>query len=755
MSWSVADAPRTGVIASTAVRAVALASFAVLLVARPARAVPYETFIDVSDQAELDDLLASQDISDDTYNDLLDLLQRGIDLNNASRSELYALPNLTFEDVDKILAYRGLNQGVIRDPADLVGAGALSEEKLLAISAFLIVRLPGEDPLSLHGWARVQTRASNGDRLPSGELLPAPFAFRARVTAARHVQAGVAMTTTRLRIGSPVYDPNRDALIADKRGYRFHVPKVYVKWETDDATLIGGSYRAGFAQRLVFDNSSQYSPNGLYSDDILFFSADLDRECRESQGELSASPCAGAAGDQYVTPDFRWRDGLFGVGAGFKKLGIGTGWLQGYVWASMSRRSIYQYELYRPSADCEDPSDDNNPACAAPTVYVRNEDDLLAPTSRFSFQTLPNIFGERLAGTNLTFYADRRNSVGATVYGASEQNLVDGIELDFQEWSRLPIGRRFGAAGVNFSFGKQWLDVFGEAALSFDRQPGTPPTEGGGGPAGILRVTATRKKEELEAVFRYYGIDYANPYARPISQPDEFDGLRARDEMGVRLRYLNTQKHMSLRALVDVWVPPSTLRDDAPAGHAQPRLDSYVRADVRTTDELRLGLWLRYQDKDLKEGGHDQCYEVSTETSETGDPVPCSGRQLTSIVRARYQPRRKLAITAMLQHQMLDDRSQSTTAFRHDLAGWGIVTWNPDPDFRMRARVRYLAEAVADAGYLETSVSGLVDAGFRLRSRDTLRVRMDTKVWLDDRMSTMERAPNPELQLWLSYEARL
>jgi hypothetical protein len=52
-------------------------------------------------------------------------------------------------------------------------------------------------------------------------------------------------------------------------------------------------------------------------------------------------------------------------------------------------------------------------------------------------------------------------------------------------------------------------------------------------------------------------------------------------------------------------------------------------------------------------------------------------------------------------------------------------------------------------------VSGMVDAAFRVRMRDTVRVRMDTKLWLDQRASTMIRSPNPELQVWLSYEAHL
>ena len=51
--------------------------------------------------------------------------------------------------------------------------------------------------------------------------------------------------------------------------------------------------------------------------------------------------------------------------------------------------------------------------------------------------------------------------------------------------------------------------------------------------------------------------------------------------------------------------------------------------------------------------------------------------------------------------------------------------------------------------------AALVDTAFRVRTRDTFRVRIDGKWWLDKRMSTIERVPNPEVNLWLFYEARL
>jgi hypothetical protein len=740
------------VVASSAVRTALLALILLLVCARPAAAIPYETFIDVDDQSDLEDLLAAQDITQDTYDELLDLLDRGIDLASADRNELYALPNLTYEDVDKIIDYRKLQKGIIRDPADLVAAGALSQEKLLAISVFLVVRPPGENPMNLHGSVTAMTRWTVTDKLAP------PAYLRARFTAAKHLTAGLALTTTRLQIGDPVYDPNRAALIADPRSYQVHLPKVFLKWETEDLAAIIGSFRAGFGQRLIFDDSRDYTPNGLYLDDQLFQSADLSRDCRESTGELDASPCTGAAATKYVSPDFITREALFGGGVGAKKLEVpGAGWFQAFAWASAATRSIYQYELVD-SSICDDPHATTD-VCKAPTVFVRPEGNPLTPTPQFAFATLPNVFGERLVGANVSYFADRRNIIGITAYGATETNLVKGIALDFQDWSRFPTGRTFGAAGANFQFGRDWLDLFGEAGMSVTTavdptgQNATDRVLAGGGPAAILRMTATRKHEELEVVARYYGTHYSNPYARPISQPDTYDGQRAADETGLRTRYITSTKRYTIRALLDLWVPPSTIQK----GDWQPKLDTYVRTDVRSSDELRLGLWLRYQDKDLTKGGHDQCFEVITETDPIDGPIPCAGRQLTTIGHVGYMPQKDLSMTLMLEHQLLDDNSTSAskTSFRQDIAAWAIALWHPSTDLRVRGRVRYLDEAIASDTYLERSLSALVDVAVRARSRDAVRVRVDTKFWLDNRASTQTRDPNPELQVWLSYEAHL
>jgi hypothetical protein len=705
---------------------------ALLAVARPAAASPYEVFVDVETEEDLYDLLASQQISDETFEILLDLFQRGIDLDTASREELYTLPNLTYGDVDGILAYRA-EVGHIVNPSDLVANGVLTEDKLLGVAAFLVVRTPGQAPFATAGWVRLQTRwSAEDDQAP-------PFGLRARITTAKHLTLGVAATTTRNRLGEVVYDPNRDALVADLPTYQVHVPKAFARWETDQLVAIGGTYRIGFGQRLTFDNSSDYTPNGIYIDDKLTRDDALTRACKESQGELDASPCSGAAGDVYITPDFKWSAALLGVAVGLKHVEVGQGWAQAYAWGSYQPKSIYQYELYD-RGRCEDPHADDDPACAAPGVYVRR-DDPLEPTSRFSFQTLPSMFVETVAGANATYYASRRASVGVTGYAATTKWLTRGIELDAQEWSRQPSGGGFGAAGVNVAFGHDWLDVFAEATHSFDSVVGAE----GGAPAVVARATATWKKKELEASFRWFDDGFVNPYARPIAAADEFEGQRARDEVGGRLRYTGKHgKQLNLRAAIDLWYTPS---DGAS------KMLGYVRTDVDVTRQLRWGVWAQYQDKDLAEGGRGECFEVSTEFDENGEPIPCAGQKLQLTGRLRWAPEKSWNLSGQLQGELVDD-GKYPDAYRKDLSAWVIATVKPAERVRVRARARYLTEDIADSASLEESLWTYVDFTYRLRRRDNLRLRYDLFIWLDDRDSTQERSPNPEHWLWAEYEAK-
>lgn len=712
---------------------VALILAAAIVLPRAAAAHPYETFINVDDEEDLYDLHATGQIDDSTLAELVEVMQRGVDLNKADREELYSLPNLTYDEVDAILAYR-TTAGWIRDPIDLVVNGVLSQEKLEAIAGFLVVSSQTQPLFATDGWIRSQTRwtVSDNDSTP-------PVALQARISTLEHLTVGMASTLSRNRISDVVYDPTRGALSARPADTQVHVPKLYARWEGDKWGAIAGTYRIGFGQRLTFDNTSLYTPNGFVVDDQLYRDDYLVTACKESAGELPTSPCTGPAGDEYTTPDYRWRDGLLGAAIGMHDVPVGSGTLQSYGFFSYQPRSIYQYELYDKDT-CDDPRNDDDPACAAPTVYRRGADPL-DPTTRFSYETLPDMYAEMTAGGNVSYQTGRRSHIGVTGYGSSVNWLTRGIDLDFQEWSRYPYGGPFGAVGADGAIGFGMNDLFGEVTRSFDSTPG-----GGGGFAGIVRlVTTLAHHNELETSVRYYDTDFKNPYARPIAAADELEGSRARDEEGVRLRYTALfDKRLALRAMADGWRSPSD-------GSSNILLEE--RSDLDLTDQYGVGLWAEYENKDLEQNGVGDCFSIPTMTDESGEPIPCAGEKYQVTGRFRYTPVKRYSLVAQYSHSILGD-NHDTSSYRQDAQASLIATAKPTDDIRVRARSRYLFQDIADNTYLEQSLWSYIDLEYRLRQRDKLELRYDLYIYFDKRMNTEARTPSPEHWLWLSYESR-
>ena len=712
---------------------VALVLAATIVLPRVAAAHPYETFIDVDSEEDLYDLHATGQIDDSTLAELVEVMQRGVDLNKADREELYSLPNLTYDEVNAILTYRD-TAGFIRDPVDLVVNDVLSQDKLEAIAAFLVVSSPSRPLFATDGWIRSQTRwtVNDGDKTP-------PVALQARLSTLQHLTVGAASTLSRNRISDVVYDPTRGALSARAADDQVHVPKLYAEWEGDKWAAIAGTYRIGFGQRLTFDNTSLYTPNGFVVDDQLYRDDYLVTACKEAAGELPTSPCTGVAGDEYTTPDYRWRDGLLGAAVGMHDVPVGTGTLQSYGFFSYQPRSIYQYEIYDKNT-CDDPHNDGDPGCSAPTVYKRGEDPL-DPTSRFSYETLPDMYAEMTAGGNVSYATGRRSHIGVTGYGSTINWLTRGVNLDFQEWSRYPYGGPFGAVGADGAIGFGMNDLFGEVTRSFDSTPG-----GGGGFAGLVRlVTTLAHHNELETSVRYYDTDFKNPYARPIAASDELEGSRARDEAGLRLRYTALlDKRLSLRAMADGWRSPSD-------GSSNILLEE--RSDVDLTDQYGVGLWALYENKDLGQNGVGQCFSIPTMTDENGAPIPCAGEKYQVTGRFRYTPVKRYSLVAQYSHAILGD-NHDTSSYRQDAQASLIATAKPTDDIRVRARTRYLFQDVADNTYLEQSLWSYVNLEYRLRQRDKLSLRYDLYIYLDKRMNTAARTPSPEQWLWLSYESR-
>ncbi len=737
--------------------AAAVVSCALFALPISAQAAPYGTFIDVDDEEDLQDLNSAGDITGETYETLVELMRRGLDLNTASRDDLYTLPNLSYEDVDAILAFRK-EAGAISDPAALVIADVLDRTTMASIAAFLVVNEAGRKLSTTSGRIRFRTAWSQKDR-----LVP-PMAIDAQVETARHLSLGFAAVLGRLQPQDVRWDPQRQALSADAPRPQPHLPKIYAMWDTEKWGVIAGTYRIGFGQRLTFDNTRNYTPNGFTRDQYIYpRRVDLTGSCRESSGELTDSPCAGELGDTYITPDFRWQQTLRGVAIGVKHITAGPGWIQAYSWGSYAHKSIYQYRLYN-AERCDDPANDDDPACASLDVYKR-QDDLLAPTSELSFATLPRMYREAIGGANASYFFNRRSHVGITGYGADIKWLVEGADLDFQEWDRTPYGGPFGALGLNGSWGHRWSDLGLEVTRSFDSMDKVTPNSGGGGFAAIGRHTATwgnTNSHQIETIVRFYGTDYSNPYARPLSSPDTFDGSRARDEAGGRLLYqARINKRYNLRTYINLWTSPS---------RGTPQLIYYLRADAQLAKWVVPGIWMQYQDKDLRASGRGGCFggdptysalvsgdddtfDLPLPGTLTTEPPRCGGSQLRFNLLAKFIPHKRLTITPRYQHRLIDD-SRYPDGFRQDAQAWLTFNARPIDPLRLRLRMRYLFQGIDDNTYLEQSLWSYLSVGYLVKRALLLQIRYDVYAWLDARDSTQSRLPSPENRLFLEIEGR-
>ena len=685
-------------------RAFALASLITLTPCR-ASAVQYEIFIDVETEEDLYDLLATEQISESSFNALLLLYQTRVELNRANRQRLYLLPNLDYGHVDRILAYR-TEAGAIHELRDLVAAGVLEATLVDAVRTFVIVRPPDAPKSQTTGFMRIQSRWSGRyDRLPPASAL------QARVKTLRNLDIGGAGALTRNGLHRVRWDPNRAAFSAEPEGVRFDLPKLYVEWEDDKWEIIGGTYRVGFGQRLTFDVTDQITPNGFFGDYELRRNNELRLRCRRSAGELQASPCPTDRVAR-VTPDYAWTNRLTGVAVGLKDLPVGHGWLQAYAWGSYQVHRIPQIEIADTSS-CNDPRRDEDAACRAPRVYVRTGDPT-APASTVTFATLPAMYAEALAGANASYFWNDRAHLGLTGYGSMPRWLVQGAKLGFQEFSRKPFGGPFGAVGVNAAFGFGAQDFFAEVARSFDAQ-----TDGGGGYGAIVRSVTTLPTTEVDVSARYYESSYVNPYARPVSAPDELDGLRARDEAGLRLRATTQlRRHVGLRTVADGWRQLSS-------GAFNGLL--FARTDLQVASSWAWALWTEYRNS--------------------------TGQRFLLATQLAYEPIRRLTLSGQFQHRWVGERLGSH-ALQRDIAAILNVTTRPIDILRVRIRVRYDFEGIGENHRFPQALWAYLDTALTVRERDMLRVRYDFRVFLDRRESTLARVPNPEHWLWMEYVFR-
>ena len=431
----------------------------------------------------------------------------------------------------------------------------------------------------------------------------------------KHLQAGFALTIDAARASAtPVYDPNRDALIADRRGYqRRTCRRCSSSGRTDDRRRD----RRHLPRRLRRSGSCSTTRSTTRRTASTSTTSCSTRRTSSAtatspRGELPTSPCTGAArralrdaGLPLARRPVRRRRGREAARARRRlaagvRVGVGVAALDLPVRARRSRRDVRRSARRRQIRSAR-----------APTVFVRPDGDLLlTPTSRFTFETLPNVFrgAARRRQRQLLRRSPQlgrphrvRRDARRTSSTASISTPRSGRASRRAARSARPARTsRSGATGSTCSARPR------SASTRLARRPAAR-SEGGGGPAALLRVTATQEAAGARGRAPLLQRRLREPVrapdlaARRVRRP-------ARARRGRRAPAL-LQHRQAAHACARCSTSGTRCRRFGDEQHPRPHAAQARHAtSARTSgprDELRLGLWVRYQDKDLLAGGHD------------------------------------------------------------------------------------------------------------------------------------------------------
>ncbi len=668
----------------------ALLTLWLLLAVTGAWAEPYEAGLSIRDEADLRALYEDGVLPEEDFETLRELLRTGVDVRTASREALYALPGLTWAQVDALLAYRARVEGAFR-PEALVAAGVLTAEQLQRVRPFLAGEAPGTRAVS--GRLRLLTAYGAADGLVPPVLLQAqaegPLGFR----------GGAVAALTRRRLEAVRYEPRRRALMAGLPGVTPQVPKFHVRWEGEHASVLVGTYRLGFGQRLTLDTTGRPAPDGFLPDEAFVLPGGPERRCMLTG--TGACPVEDTPGR--VTPDFGWTEGFRGAA------GTVRGQVEGVALAftgfgSHQSRDLSQYELL------------DTRTRKTPDVLAVLPGKPVPGAMRFVSRTLPDVFHELAGGGHATVGFSPRARVGLTGWGAWPVWAVEGVALELQPHSRFPGGGGYGAVGADATWGAGPVDLFLEAARSF-----SGPAGAGGGLGAVQRTVLGDRRRELELTLRSYGRGFDNPYSRAVSSPDESEGLRASNELGARLRYLHQTEDGAWRMTgrVDVWTQP-------PGSEASGtlHLGTSARVDYVGVLELQPSVWVEHRNKDLGRNGPGLCFEGEDGT------LPCAGEQYRVAGRMRLDATGSLRLAAQYEHTWVGSR-QRPGSFQQDGRALVEVLVRPLPSLSLLGRARWrdedLSERTRLTQTLRTSLEVAWDAVPGLGTRARYELALDLK----------------------------
>jgi len=596
---------------------------------RDADARTYPVEIGETNEDELRNLYEDGLLSADEFDTLIELLNNPIDVNRASRQELFDLPYVTLKLSRNIVL--GRRKGPYKSLADMASRVEGMDDGILdQIQPFATAGIrdrAGFDKDNISGKVRLRSgmyfeevepiEGDHANRTHTPQQigytqLPATQ-LSADVSYDRTYSAG-AVILSQTDIRGITYNPSSRDFYASY-GQTLELGRVYSSIEKDRWRAIVGNYSAGFGLGLTFDRTSRTQPNGWYKD-------------------------VSVTADEFYRR-FRLPRRLFGGAVTFNA-DIGSWEMESTVFASSDEYNLYQYDMGMTGGQAVDWTEFETDS---PRIYIDGQ--------KVGWMTVPNAYRESMAGVNTTFSDGDRGSVGLTSYvGTQDRTTIEGVNQvnEFVIRGGYPVlTDTYGAVGLNGSWGVGIVDFFGEYAYSFT-----------GGSGLLVKSIINPLGGEVELSARHYGTEYDNPHGRGTAAADQYQGMRDRDEQGLRAKgYYDVSQRVRLTADVDYW---RTNLEFSPVSN----LMMYGRMNAWLIEKkLMLAAYGKRTDQNLASQGRansyggsaDELYEdAATEsgTYDLSDATERSGTRNFAGLQARVVPIAPLDLSALYQRTWTD-----------------------------------------------------------------------------------------------------
>jgi len=421
------------------------------------------------DDSDIEQAMQDGDIEYETYENLLNIYDNKIDINSADVFQLQSLPGISQLDAAKIVSYR-LKHGYYKNIVELINPDVIDEEAFDKIKIFITAEIPGK--IKTKGDVLFKTKSNSDVELDTTEYPRTYDLLRLRV-----LKLGSYMKFGATIEGDARYENYYKSLYGIEggeisRGYRLN--KSYVGYEKGPFITQAylGNFRAGFGQRLVFDNSGQSAPLGLYPDDT--YSKEVQVTFYQSEKEK----------DKYsfgYTPSL-----LNGFGGRIK---------QGRLdYTGFYSRARYPVRTF---------------------VFMND--------GKLRLLSLEDRYEETLVGSNVTYKLSDKTGefdetyLGTTLYTSKREGMED-TSINIWKW---PPQQSFAVYGSNFVTGYKGFNFSGEAAKV-----------NGWGDAWYMKMAKKMGKLDVVYSHRDYDIDFYNPWAKGYSKHTDSSKFKCRDEQG-------------------------------------------------------------------------------------------------------------------------------------------------------------------------------------------------------------------------------